>query len=127
MDSLPPELLEECVLSRMDVATLLRLQQTSRGMHRVVYDYLRVHIEAKKRVTMALRTLAAVVRRDRSRRFHYVFEGVFHHWFFHTRLDGHTVWTLPEPEELVAKHPRPRGHARWWCHTGGGTRRCEHA
>jgi len=127
-DHLPDHLLELCVLPVTDAMTLFALARTSRALREMVRALLQSHMEAKKEVTEAIRSLRRIVNRDRSRRFRYVYEGVFHRWFFHTRLSSYTVWRLPDDPgaRWLWRHPRPLGHAGRWCDVCGGTRACRH-
>ena len=125
MDIVPDHVVEQCLLPVMDAASLLAFAKASRSLRRMVRLHIDEHMRTKKRVVDSIDTLQQIVSRDRSRRFRAVFNEVFHHWFFHTRLDNHTRWILSEEVEIV-RHPKPRGHKRWWCYTCGGTLRCEH-
>lgn len=127
-DRLPDHLLELCVLPVTDALTLFALARTSRALRAMVRAHLQPHVDAKKEVTETLRSLRRVVSRDRSRRFRNAFEGVFHHWFFRTRLPSVTVWRLPDDPDAWRReeHPRPLGHAGRWCAVCGTTRACRH-
>lgn len=127
MDPLPDHLVEQSLLPVVDTITLFRLAKTCRALRSMICAHISSHCKAKGEVMDAIWTLGATVKRDRSGRFRHVFGGVFHHWFFHTRLEGHCTWIYSPERRYVGPHPRPFGHERWWCLACGGTLACPHA
>ena len=123
---LPPELLT-LVLNRMDAGTLFSVRSTCKGARRAVEDVLAPCVRGRSMVIRTLKQLSSVVDEDRSGRYEHVFGGVFHAWYFRTKLRSITFVDGPLVLGIAHPHPRPRGRWVRWCTACGGSLPCDHA